>query len=329
MLKNLTFIKELDYKNLKNIDHQNNIYAFYKSICVKDNLEYYCERVNIDGKNGLLKSNNFNDEIQLCGLDLEAEDPKLFLINNKIFIVFNILNRQTWGRTMCISDYDNFSPIRLSIKNENMNNIEKNWTPFVKDNKLFFIYYYDPFIVLSYDFNSEGVCNVIYKENNVTIPFDFKYIRGSSNLIQLYDEYYMGFIHTTLFTNRLNIGGYKYPYYVPFLIIIDTNNYKITYLSEPISFNLNQNEKIKTVNNIIFDENEWHCVIYPTSINKINEKEYIVSLFINDRFSLKYSFELDFRLETKINFSNLNEHSKNESVKYIKKYTKYLNDEYL
>jgi len=329
MLKKLTFIEDLNYKNLKDIDHQNNIYAFYKSICVKDNLEYYCERVNIDGKNGLLKSNNFNDNIDLCGFDLQAEDPKLCLINNKIFIIFNILNTETWGRTICISDYENFCPIRLSIKDEKINNIEKNWTPFVKDNKLFFIYSYDPLIVLSYDFNAEGVCNIIYKENNTTLPFDFKYIRGSSNLIQLCDEYYIGFVHSTIFTNRLNIGGYKYPYYVPFLIIIDTKNYKITYLSEPISFNLNPNEKIKTVNNIIFDENEWHCVIYPTSINKIKEKEYLVSLFINDRFSLKYKLEIDFRLDTTINFSNLNEHSKKESVKYIKKYTKYSNDEYL
>ena len=114
-----------------------------------------------------------------------------------IRIIFNILNTETWGRTICISDYENFFPIRLSIKDEKINNIEKNWTPFVKDNKLFFIYSYDPLIVLSYDFNSEGVCNIIYKENNVTIPFDFKYIRGSSNLIQLCDEYYIGFVHST------------------------------------------------------------------------------------------------------------------------------------
>ena len=83
MLKNLTFIEELNYKNLKDIDHQNNIYAFYKSICVKDNLEYYCERVNIDGKNGLLKSNN-NLCKSLPNSGCNTLSP--FFVNNKFFI---------------------------------------------------------------------------------------------------------------------------------------------------------------------------------------------------------------------------------------------------
>ena len=315
MLKNLTFIEELNYKKLNEINHQNNIYAFYKSICIKDNLEYYCERVNIDGKNGLLKSNNFNDNIELCGFDLQAEDPKLCLINNKIFIIFNILNTETWGRTICISDYENFYPIRLSIKDEKINNIEKNWTPFVKDNKLFFIYSYDPLIVLSYDFNSEGVCNIIYKENNVTIPFDFKYIRGSSNLIQLCDEYYIGFVHSTIFTNRLNIGGYKYPYYFPFLILLDTQKWKIVYLSNPL---LDAN---------VYNENDWHCVNYPTSINYIQGDEYIVTFNINQNNALKYKlnfFEPD-KQEDEIDW---NEIIRNESIKTIKSFTKFKNDTY-
>jgi hypothetical protein len=296
-----------------------------KSICVKDEIEYYCERVNFDNYlNGLLKSNNKDNKYDILGLDLQAEDPRLFILQNEIYIIFNICNYENWGRIMCISKYEEFKPIKLWIEGENMHYKEKNWSPFVKNNKLYFVYSYDPLTILHYDFNPEGKCKIEYKEKNDSIKLNENLlcIRGSTNLVQYKDEYYIGLVHTTIFTERLNIGGFKYNYYLPFLCMIDTKEWKIIYLSKPLIVNFEDQ------NNIIFEENDWHCVIYPVSINKILETEYIVSFSINDSYHLKYKLELLSEPEFKKNI-NWSEKAKRESIDFIKSLSKFKDDVYL
>ena len=315
MSEKLVLIEDINFKDLERL--QGNFKeSILKSMCIKNGTEYFCERVNIDNKKYLLKTNNQNENFELLGEEYESEDPRLFLYNNEIYMIFNV--KEGEGRQVCISKYDEFKPVKLFLKDEKMNKIEKNWSPFVKENKLYFVYSYHPLIIITYDFNQEGRCDIVYKKEDVQLPLEPFWkvsMRGSTNLIQLCDEYYIGFVHSTIFTNRLNIGGYKYPYYFPFLILLDTQKWKIVYLSNPL---LDAN---------VYNENDWHCVNYPTSINYIQGDEYIVTFNINQNNALKYKlnfFEPD-KQEDEIDW---NEIIRNESIKTIKSFTKFKNDTY-
>jgi hypothetical protein len=324
MNEKLIYIEVISTKNLKNQTE-----SILKSLCIKDNIEYFCERINIDNKKCLLKSNNLESLYEFFGQEYEAEDPRLFLYENEIYIIFNIKNQN--GRSVCISPYKKFVPIKLFIEGEKMNEIEKNWSPFVKDKKLFFVYCYHPLIIISYDFNEEGRCHVVYKPNNINLPLEPFWkitIRGSTNLLPYKEQYYIGLVHSTIWADRLNIGSCSYPYYCPFLILLDTKKWSIVYISKPLILECDDiNIKIDKKDNYIFEENDWHCVNYPTSINNIRENEYIVTFNINQNNCLKYKLIID-QIEIENEERDWNELVRYESIKTIKTFTKYKNDTY-
>jgi hypothetical protein len=147
-------------------------YNMFQSTIIKEDIEYYCERINvknernINGINGLFFSNNKNNNTRFEGIEIDTEDPRLFICNNKIYVIFNTISPfPNHKRSMAISEYEHFNPIYLHLNEEEREHIvEKNWSPCVVNNKLYLIYLLDPLIILHYDFNTEGKCNIIYKQ---------------------------------------------------------------------------------------------------------------------------------------------------------------------
>ena len=315
MTEKLILIEDINFKHFERLQG-NSKESILKSMCIKDGIEYFCERVNIDNKKYLLKTNNQNENFELFGEENESEDPRLFLYNNEIYIIFNV--KEGEGRQVCISKYDEFKPVKLFLKDGKMNKIEKNWSPLVKENKLYFVYSYHPLIIITYDFNEEGRCDIVYKKEDVQLPLEPFWkvtMRGSTNLIPYRDQYYIGLVHSTIWADRLNIGSCSYPYYFPFLVLLDTQKWKIVYLSDPL---LDVN---------VYTENDWHCVNYPTSINCKNKEEYIVTFNINQSNALKYklNFVEPDKQEDEIDW---NERIRNQSIDTIKTFTKFKDDTY-
>ena len=73
-------------------------YNMFQSTIIKDTTEYYCERINItsdrniNGIHGLFFSNNKNNNSRFEGKDIDTEDPRLFICNDKIYVVFNVFS---------------------------------------------------------------------------------------------------------------------------------------------------------------------------------------------------------------------------------------------
>ena len=275
-------------------------YSFNKSLCIKDSVEYYCERLHLNSRNCLLRTTK-DKQYDICGLDIDAEDPRLILFNNKIYIIFNKHNEEAYGRKICISEYENFNPIELKIRNFTLGDTEKNWSPFVKDNNLYFVYNYDPLIILKYDNNSnDGTCDIVYQQIPLPIDTSTKYLRGGSNLIKYKDDLYISLCHSRLIINN------KY-YYLGFICLLDTNKWKIVYMSKPLMFKSKENlyNKLKDTD-IIFDEHENLNVYiqYPISINySDDENSYIITINVRDRFSLKYKLNTNIKFESDKEFT--------------------------
>ena len=166
-----------EYKgNISSLDEVNKhihidySYSMFKVVYTKQNIDYYCERVCIkhqkqNGINGLYFYNSANDEKRFCGTEYDAQDPRLFEFNDKLYVIFTCESTKPGQQMhMGISDYDNFKPVFLKIaentENISINKIEKNWTPLVPifdnnqtSNFIYLIYKLDPLIILKYNFN--------------------------------------------------------------------------------------------------------------------------------------------------------------------------------
>jgi hypothetical protein len=302
-------------------------YNMFQSTIIKDNIEYYCERINvnselnINGINGLFFSNNRDDKTRFEGVQIDTEDPRLFICNDKIYVIFNAISPFTgYARSMAISEYDHFNPIHLRIGNDNEREhiIEKNWSPCVVNNKLYLIYLFDPLIVLHYDFNSEGICWIEYKQKPeiaiASINTKDICLRGSSSFIPLFNgflgELYIGLCHSYICKND------QY-YYFAYLCILNVTEWKIVYISKPIACKSLLTDTITKYKDtdIICNYNRYYYkhtylgtthsidinVIYPTSIYKSNEKdgkeeylnEFVIILNLN-KYSLKNKMIINF-----------------------------------
>ena len=219
-------------------------FCMFGSECYLDNIRYNCERIYRNGKNGLIFSRSDWTHPKEYAFDIEGEDPRIFILNNEVCIIFICISPyNNQNRCIGFTKFNEWKPIFLQIENMKKNYIEKNWAPCVKNNELYFVYNYDPLVIIKYNLNDQGICNIVYKQNNVKLPLDTSttFLRGGSNLLQYKDDYYIGGCHS-----RIHKGGYFQHY--THIILLDTKNWKIMYVSKSIMYYCKLTEKL----------NAWH-----------------------------------------------------------------------
>ena len=246
---------------------------------------YACERICVNGRNGLLLQTQTTNVVY--GFEIEAEDPRMVKVNNKLYVVFICLSPyEGQNRCIAITEFEKFEPTYLRVENMQMNPIEKNWAPFEKDGKLHFVYNYDPLVILTYDLNKDGICKVIYKQNNVDLPIktETTFLRGGSNLLHYRNNYYIGGCHSRIH------DGTRF-YHFTHIVLLDVVNWKIVFLSKPIIYNY-QKYDISRINstNILFDMNP-HCIQDPISMYTRENKYYIT---VNIRDCITHLYEIKF-----------------------------------
>ncbi len=239
--------------------------------------------------------------------DIEGKDPRIFILNNKVYIIFICISPYS-GQNRCIgiSLFNDWSPIFLQIENMKHNSIEKNWAPFVKDNKLFFVYNYDPLIIIHYDFNIQGICNIVYKQCNI-LPIDTSktFLRGGSNLIKYKDNYFIGCCHS-----RIHKKCYQHYTHI---ILLDTSNWKIIYMSKAVMYNciisdklnawnVNYSSYLKEIDKLynILNDKTPNIIQDPISLY-LNDNKYFITINVRDCISFLYEIEFKNLLDLKDN----------------------------
>jgi len=295
-------------------------YCMFKAQCYVNGVYYTCERINKRGKNGLyFKTGYNNSEYIERAFDIEGEDPRIFTLNEKVYVAFICISPyKDQKRCIGITPFDNWNPVFLQVENMEKNAIEKNWAPFVKDDKLYFVYNYDPLVIISYDFNPQGICNVVFKQNNCTLPINTSntYLRGGSNLIHYKDGYYIGGCHSRIFKK-----GFEHYTHI---VLLNTNAWELVYVSKPIVYmcplkdELNAwwtypgyKKRLDMFNNILVDKTP-NIIQDPISLYMKDEKFYM-SINVRDCVSLLYE----------LSFSNLFDFIQtNKNIGYYDNYVK-------
>jgi hypothetical protein len=278
-------------------------YSMFKSQCYVGDVCYTCERVCNNGKNGLIMVSDSFMSSHL-GSHIEAEDPRLVVLNECVYVIFICLSPyEGQNRCIAITPFHEWKPVFLQIENMQKNNIEKNWAPFVKNGELYFVYNYDPLVILQYNFNSEGICKVVVGTSFIPINTSTTYLRGGSNLIpyEIDDRYFIGGCHSRIYKNCFE--------HYTHIILLDTDTWKLVYVSKPVMYYCN------TLKNVLF--NSWwskysygrkpldtfHNLLTDKTPNIIQdpisiyckENQYYITINVRDSVSLLYE----------ISFSNL------------------------
>ena len=279
-------------------------------MCIRDSHKgvlYSCERVCINHVNGLICERSDQQESKLVGFNIKSEDPRLIVINDQVYIIFNhARTNNLFPRCMGISEFNNWNPVTLEIKGVSEDirkRTEKNWTPFIKDNTLHFVYNFDPLIILTYDFNKQGECSIVYPSDNVSLNnTDETFIRGGSNLIDYKDNCLIGACHSRVIHKSITA-------YHTHIVILDKATFNIIYLSKPVAFRHEKQEifmgqgphpwnelyRIRFVREILFPlgknpiSHENNMITTPCSIYEMNKKIYMT---VNIQDSMTFRYEL-------------------------------------
>ena len=294
------YSQDIHTKFIENITGSYNDVNFcmFKAQCYVNGIFYTCERINKNGKNGLYFKKSDVDNYRENAFDIEGEDPRIFILNEKVYVIFICLSPyKNQNRCIGITPFDNWNPVFLQIENMPKNSIEKNWAPFTKDNKLYFVYNYDPLIIIHYDFNPNGICNVIYNQNNCNLPINTSntYLRGGSNLIHYKNGYYIGGCHSRIYKNCFE--------HYTHIILLNTNTWELEYVSKPIMYFCDIKEelncwwlspgckkKLDTFNTILTDKTP-NIIQDPVSLYMKDNKFYMT---INVRDCVTLLYELSF-----------------------------------
>jgi hypothetical protein len=287
-------------ENITTVDHDIN-FSMFKSQCYLNDHYYSCERINQHGRNGLYFKRDDWPSYRKNAFDIEGEDPRMMILNNKVYVAFTCKTSYNhMSRGICITEFDNYNPIVMKLRKNIFNSVEKNWAPFVKDNKLYFIYNYDPLVVIHYDFNSDGLCDVVFIQENTTFPINtsMKYLRGGSNLVPYKYEnnvdgrYYVGGCHSRVHKNGIHYNTH--------IILLDTIDWKVVYFSKPVMYTMNESylNKIDGTNilrheSILpYHSDNLHIIQAPCSLYIINDK-YFITVDINCHITLLYEIIFD------------------------------------
>jgi predicted GH43/DUF377 family glycosyl hydrolase len=140
----------------------------------------------------------------------QAEDARFFSYRNRLFLIYNdnleTVDPQKWWhrRDMFIAEvlcfdghYELSVPLKLIYPEEyNMQLWQKNWTPFVYENKLYFSYSLNPHLILFPNMMT-GECYAQHK-TQFHSNWIFGPLRGSSEAI-LVDGEYLSFFHSGIY----------------------------------------------------------------------------------------------------------------------------------
>lgn len=133
--------------------------------------------------------------------EVSPEDPRLIEMGGRLWLFFNARSKRAFVKIfLCpLERVDGRwelaePPVELVYEGGCKRRVEKNWMPFVHEEKLYLIYSLSPYVLLKAD-PLTGICTKI-DAPPVTFPWDFGEPRGSAQLIPQ-ENGYIGVFHSS------------------------------------------------------------------------------------------------------------------------------------
>jgi hypothetical protein len=214
-------------------------------------------------------------------------DPRLIRLNQShVFLLFHVWkfaevqdeeNRNVEGHMFLWSFYDN-SLLELDIPGFKLMTTEINWSPFVNDGQLYFIYSFDPLRVLRCGLEEKraGKCNFVYVQQGA-FEYNFNrnedHLRGGTPLVLFEWPYYMTFTHSQFIDPIMEELSYK-----AHLAVVKVEPFIVVYLSQPILLSEDIYRGIPIVRHHLISNNFF----FPIGLVLLDDDRADISVHIND-----------------------------------------------
>ena len=162
------------------------------------------------------------------GCCLGPEDPRIVLNENgELFFSFNMIDADKRSKIWLYDISTNYQASIFTRQNRFLE-VEKNWSPFVKNNKLYFVYSYKPLKIL-YCPTGKSECEFI---PTLQDKYQIGELRGGTQLVRFRDtDYFVGIARTKTSCSKCH------RFYRPHLIVLSTasKRFHLVYVSEPLT----------------------------------------------------------------------------------------------
>lgn len=137
----------------------------------------------------------------------DVEDARLFLWNNEIWILCNGLNNADKRHMFLVKINDNgtefTNDVPIELCSYESQNFEKNWSPFLIGDELYFIYSIVPFVILKYNKENKKCSRATFGTNKFFYNLSSRYhnklfIRGGTPFLQLGKNQWIGIGHSVI-----------------------------------------------------------------------------------------------------------------------------------
>jgi hypothetical protein len=136
---------------------------------------------------------------QLPDADTGPQDPRVFELDGKPCVVYNILC-DDGVRRMGMKE-EGKAPVMLILLDRPARHTEKNWTPLVARARLHFIYSFAPFTVVECN-RETGYCRTIHETPTSALNPPNPSLRGGTPALSSSDGGFIGLLHSTVHTPR-------------------------------------------------------------------------------------------------------------------------------
>lgn len=159
---------------------------------------------------------------------INCSDPRLIWVGNKLLMVYSS-TEEVGIRNECIrggiimdldksNNFIDFEQFRISPK---VNERNKNWVPFIYNDKIYLIAHISPHVIYEFDLETKN-CELKYKTNWIS-PWSLNgQLRGNTNVVKLDDGNYLNTFHTANWygkTYYYDNGAYIFEGKPPFNVI--------------------------------------------------------------------------------------------------------------
>ena len=231
------------------------------TIRTRNFLLHYDRNFQLLSQREIIENSNrkINPETTIKGL----EDCRLIALNNNRWFLATTYDTHpnTIGQSLCKLAYSTSKDAiqvekLIALQGPDPTLCEKNWLPFAKDNSLYILYGYNPFII--YKVNTEnGACETAVQYEP---SYDFSRFRGSASPVE-FDDGYLFVVHEVVFDSGRH--------YIHRFVYLD-KNFNIKQLSRPFTFLHNG---IEYCSGMTIDHAGKQCII---TIGYEDQKAYLV-----------------------------------------------------
>lgn len=236
-------------------------------------------------------------------------DPRIFRYHDKLYILFDMdlsLHMRLIYQNNCMHGLflgeleqggDNLWHIKdiVFLHTQEQQIMEKNWSPLIHNNKLYFVYSIAPELVILEPNLETGKCAEISRTKNHLVTKNYGHVRGGTAYVPINKNSYISIAHFTSIMKPIStnvpLSDKRSYFMMPLIVSVVDDKFYVSHITKsPILANITPR-----------NHDHWAQIIFPSGLFEENG-EYKVTIGVNDYDSYLITLDKNKLLRDVLNF---------------------------